>query len=241
MVVFSSKLFKLIFLSVFVSLVTYGQNEPVKKPVKDDSFLAFRTKLESCVAEKDKEALKGLLYDRIRECWDAFDCAGASGCPKEEFIEVFFRDEKSPHWDMLSNLLKHGFYKANDTIRYEHISHHRDRIVYISPAYLKDFNEDGDLVMVLVESLNLRYGPSKNSKVIKKIPYGPYKYLEDDMGYPEIYYSDDDMEWIKLILTDGIQGYVARKHTSEHINRRLRVARIEGQWKIIEYYCEMNI
>ena len=201
----------------------------------ENSFQEFKVNLEKSVVQKDNEALKGLLYDRILDNWDSFDCAGWDGCEKEMFINMFFSDTTSPHWDMMTHLLQQGFYLAYDTLKYEFIEDTIYGNIYTSPAYLEVQSALPDTLIILNDSTALFQHPSLQSTIIRRINKGKYRFNIDVDEYPVIYDSKN-VEFLKLILKDGKQGYVELNRTSELIDRTLRVAMINGEWKIVEYF-----
>ncbi|PQJ79150.1 hypothetical protein BTO18_08195 [Polaribacter porphyrae] len=207
----------------------------------DNDFWEFKIRLANCVIKKDKEALKNLLYDKVLDCWDAFDCAGPEGCNKEQFINTFFKTKKSKHWDILQKSIQIGFRKVVDTTNYKHINIKRDTVVFEAPSFSKDFvTNDASKVIILAENLNLRKNPTLKSTILTKISYGAYNCEIDENGSITTYFGDK-IEWIKISLNDGVTGYVSKKFTSAYLDRKIKVAKINGEWKIIMYLCNLNI
>lgn len=173
------------------------------------------------------------MSDTILECWDSFNCAGYEGCDKNDFINIYFKDSLSPHWKTLKKVVKYGFSRYKDTTNYKHIKQPRDTLIFKAPSYSLEIGE----IMILAENLNVREQPNINSKVLKKISYNSYSCQVNDTGYVKIYNDS----WIKLKFDDGTQGFVSENYTSEIIDRNLKVAKINGEWKIVEYFCQVNI
>ena len=57
------------------------------------------------------------------------------------FIDMFFADTNSSHWDMMSRLLQQGFYQKEDTLRYRFIEDTLICSIYTAPAYLKELSD----------------------------------------------------------------------------------------------------
>ncbi len=219
---------------LFIPFLSLSQHTIKDDSYLDESFIEFRVKLEYSILKKDKHLLKELVYDKVLECWDSFDCAGFEGCDKNDFMTIFFNDSLSSHWNMIKQVVRYGFKRESDTINYVHISEPRDSLLFSAPTYstIKVGN-----IMILAEHLNVRKEPNTNSEVLKVIHYGTYPCHTNDSGYTKFYNAD----WIKLNFEDGTNGFVHWKFTSEKINRTLKIAKINGEWKIIQYLCELDI
>jgi len=215
---------------LLTSFWSFSQNPINDESYIDESFFDFKVRLEFAIIKKDKELLKKLMYDKILECWDSFDCAGYEGCDKNDFIDIYFKDSLSPHWKTLKNVVKFGFSRYKDTINYKHIKEPRDSLIFQAPSYSLKNGE----VMILAKDLNVREEPNNKSNILKTISYQPYSCELSDDGYVKIY----DDSWIKLKFNVGTEGFVNQKYTSESIDRNLKVAKINGEWKIIEYFCK---
>jgi hypothetical protein len=48
--------------------------------------------------------------------------------------------------------------------------------------------------------------------------------------------TKDGMDWIEISLPEGGTGYVAMRYTSYPIAKNLTIARVKGEWKIIEWF-----
>lgn len=198
-----------------------------------DDFQYFRTQLKICVAKKDTALLYPLLFDRVLECWDAFDCAGKEGCLKRDFIRIFFSDTSSKEWETLNRLVEMGFRKTPDTVHYQFLHHPRSIDCFVSPQYIVAPLK----VYILTNNSKVYDTPSSEAQLLKTISCGNYTYQQDEYENPKIY----DDNWLKLLFVDGSSGFVEIKNTSESINRELRVSKINGEWKIIAYECQMNL
>lgn len=226
---------KILYITIlFIPFLSLSQNPIKDESYLNESFIEFKVKLEYSIQKKDKHLLKELLYDKVLDCWDSYNCAGFDGCDKNDFINTFFDDSLSLHWNMIRQVVRYGFARNSDTVNYKHITEPRDSLIFYAPSYstIKVGN-----VMILAENLNVRKEPNTNSKILKTISYKIYPCYTDDTGFVTIYNED----WIKLKFDDGISGFVSWKFTSEKINRNLKIAKINDEWKIIEYFCELNI
>jgi hypothetical protein len=134
-----------------------------------------------------------------------------------------------------------GFYRTIDTTKYKHIDEKMDSIVFKGPSFLQNtLDEKSTKTFVLAKNLNLRAKPSINSKVLKTISYGAYNCETEETGYISVYFGNQ-IEWIKLILKDGTTGYVSRKFTSEYLDRTVTIAKVNGKYLIVSYFCHLNI
>ncbi|MDO1501296.1 SH3 domain-containing protein [Winogradskyella maritima] len=214
---------KLVFV-LFILPISFN----ISSQIKDESYLdidfwEFKTKLSYAVLKKDKVLLELLLHEVVIDCWDAFDCAGKGGCGKKQFIEVFFNDNESDQWQILKSILRFGFKRKKDSLGYN----------FSAPSYTVMDRS----IVILAENLNIRKAPRLTAKVLGQISFSTVKCALDSEGNPIIY----NREWVKIILENGFEGYVMKQYTSSVIDRRLKVAKINGEWKIVEYYCLMNI
>lgn len=221
--------------------IIFSQSLSNDESYLDNDFWKFKVRLANCTIKKDKEELKDLLSDKVLDCWDAFDCAGPDGCNKEQFINTFFNDKQSKHWDILQRTIQFGFSRILDTTNYKNINTTRDSLVFEAPSFSKkSFREDASKVIILAENLNLRAKPSINSEIITKVSYGVYNCKTDESESTVIYFQDN-IEWIKISLKNGTTGYISKKFTSKYLDRTIRVAKIKGKWKLIMYYCNINL
>ena len=220
-------------LIIILSFCAFSQNSICDESYLDESFLDFKIHLEYSIVKKDKVLLKKLVSDTILECWDSFDCAGLEGCDKNDFINIYFNDSLSAHWRTLKKVVKYGFTRTRDTINYKHIKKNRDTLIFVAPSYSLKLGE----IMVLAENLNVRKRPDINSKILKTVSHNKYSCELWDNGYVREYNND----WIKLKFNDGTEGFVNVIYTSQIIDRNLKVAKINGHWKVIEYFCQMDI
>ncbi len=207
----------------------------------DDDFWNFKVKLECAIASKDTAILKSLFYKRVLTAADSYVCT--NGCTPDEVIHFYFRDKKDNCWDELMSILKYGFSSRLDTMEYSYVIEKHDSLIFEAPSYLKIINDSllaGKLkIAILGNQISLYENHCLKSKVITYVSYGLYSYDEDEMESPRIYTSENNyLEWIKLTLDNGIEGYVLNKHTSNVILRNLKVAKFNGEWKIVEFYQE---
>ena len=93
-----------------------------------------------------------------------------------------------------------------------------------------------DSLLILINSAALFEQPSLQANIIQRINIGKYKCVLNQEENAKVYYSNK-VEFVKLFLNKGKQGYIELKSTSKYINRTLRVAMINGEWKIVEYFC----
>lgn len=231
-------LFFFIFLFLYNS--SYAQSITNDESYLDDSFWKFKITLANTVIKKDKEKLKDLLYNKILECWDAFDCAGSEGCNKEKFIDIFFDENENKNWEILKNIVKIGFSRKIDTTNYKHINEKRDSIIFVGPSFNKELSNENSKIIVLAENLNVRFKPSLNSKIITTISYGAYE-CELNQNGAIVEYFGNKISWIKVKLSNGTEGYIAKKFTSAFLDRTVKVAKINNEWKLIVYYCNLEI
>lgn len=218
---------------IFIQLASFAQNTISDNSYLDESFIEFKIKLENSILKKDSQKLEELLYDRILDCCDSFDCAGFDGCKKSDFIKIFFGDSNSLHWNKLKQIVRYGFLRMKDTVKYKHIITSRDSLIFRAPFYSLRPKE----VMILAENLNVRNEPSFNSRILSSVFFNKYICYTDENGLAKIYNDD----WIKLKLPNDSYGFVLKEYTSEEVDRTLKVAKINGEWKIIEYFCDLNI
>lgn len=222
-------------LMLILCLAFLSAPEPTE-PLPGDGFKKFQKKLEKCIAERDTATLESLLYDRILENWDSFDCAGEAGCEKEDFIEVFFKQMDHGHWEKMVMILGEGFYSEVDTFQYKHIHHKREDKVYIAPAYLQEVSDTNSTIMIMHDSVKVMRKASPEAELLTIIDRGVVKYIEDEYEYPLTIEGEDGDYWIGIII-NGEEGYVKESYTSDIIRRQLKIAKIEGEWKIVEYLC----
>ena len=202
---------------------------------KDVSFWQFKQKLENAVYEKDTVKLKKLLADNI---FESNDVCGHPGCNKNEFIKYYYTGMKEANkddiWNELQSIIRFGFYQATDENLVHPVPH--DNTVYIAPSYLKTVNTD-DEIIVLSQNVNIRELPNLQAKILKQASYEVFKCDCNVTTWKEsTQQRNDGIDWLEIYLENNKTGYIAEKYTSYRIIKELKIAKVNGEWKIIWYY-----
>lgn len=223
----------------FLTLILLGLGRPSHAQDEwneelQEAFFHFQARLGECVAQKDTALLKELLYDRVYECWDAFDCAGVEGCLKEDFIRILFADSGSREWHTLALLLETGFQARVDTFNYPFLTDSADSRSYVSPPYSLAVGS----LYILHDDTPLYTHPDLHALTSKRLKAGVYTCPTDAQGRVPII----NEQWVALHVPSSDKTlYVELKHSSLAIDRELRVLRINGAWKIVVYLCQVEI
>lgn len=174
-----------------------------------------------------------MLYDRVYECWDAFDCAGAEGCPREDFLRILFSDSNSSEWQTLDLLLQSGFKKVLDSTNYPFLQEARAPFAYRAPCL--DLDSGSVYLFALETPAYLK--PDSQSAISAYLNPGAYRCQLDRSGAIKIIAED----WLAIKNTSRAWVYVQKHSSSLRIDRELRVMQINGAWKIVVYLCQLDI
>lgn len=227
------------FRSFLLTLVLLGLGRPLPAQVEwngelQEAFFHFQARLGDCVAQKDTALLKELLYERVYECWDAFDCAGVEGCPKDDFVRILFADSNSREWHTLGLLLQTGFQAQLDTFEYPFLTDSADSRSYVAPPYTLAVGT----LHILHDETPLYSHPDLHAITSKRLKSGVYTCRTDKQGRVQIIND----QWVALHDPNSDKDlYVEVKHSSFAIDRELRVLRINGAWKIVAFLCQMDV
>ena len=224
----------LLFLIFFYSYQSFSQLI-IDETYKDPSFWMFKRKLENAILKKDTVKLKMLLADKV---FESKDVCGYAGCSKDDFIKYYFTEIKEAYkdeiWNDIKKIIRFGFYQATDENLVHPTPH--DKVVYIAPSYLKTVNPDDEIV-VLSENVNIREFPNLQAKILRKASYEVFKCDCNIITRKEsTQQRSDGIDWLEIYLEDGKMGYIAMKYTSYEVTKQLKIAKVNGEWKIIWYY-----
>lgn len=197
----------------------------------DEPFDTFKTNLQQAVKEKNLVKLKPLFADYIMESNDG--CA-YPGCSQEDFFDIYFNPETSPinDWQMMSDILRFGFEQTKTYYRTEDST----EVYYTAPAYPDStFNPEKE-AYIIREWTYIYEKPTAASKPITKVVHLERLDCICDYSRDDAYITQNDTVWIKVKVPGMKYGYTPLQHTSNSIEKHIIVKKINGRWKIIEYY-----
>ena len=214
-----------------VTIVAYLLlNQAQAQIIKDESYLdsgfvIFKNQLTTCVVNKDTACLKKLLAETVFESND-----GCGFCTRNQFLKSISNTDE---WEEMKNIVRYGFFRIKDEdLKLTKLNY---PIVFQGPSYLKNINQYNELV-ILGKDINVREKPGLKSKIIAKASFEKFGcYCGIDAATETSFQDKDGIWWIEVKLKNGKSGYVAHKYTSDNFVRKMTVAKVNGQWKIISF------
>src|SRR5688500_5934216 len=87
--------------------VTLGCSTVTQTP---EDINSFKKRLNEIIASKDYEGLKSILHDVV---FESNDGCGYPGCPKDQFLQFYFKPGIADDWNMLEEIVAEGFIKID--------------------------------------------------------------------------------------------------------------------------------
>jgi hypothetical protein len=197
----------------------------------DASFLAFKTQLLDCVVQQDTQRLKGFLADYV---FESKDICGYPGCPPDQFMLYYFTDHPEETWELMEQVIRLGFTTYQDADTAFIVPH--APTVFKAPSYLATVDTETQLV-VLGTGIRIRQQPGLSATVIRTASNEVFGCnCTIDTMTEQTHSTKDGIDWIEISLPEGGTGYVAMRYTSYPTAKNLTIARVKGEWKIIEWF-----
>ena len=192
---------------------------PVDEGAKDASFKAFRNKLIEAVKQRNTRFVLSVLHPRVQ-----LSFGGHAG--QKDFLEMWKPDSSDSRlWNELSTVLSLGgtFSKSEG------------KRVFWAPYTFSAFPDDLDgyeYASIVGENVRVRSQPNTTASIVTNLSYDIVK-----ATFPV---SDNSREgdvpgWVRVVVPDGRNGYVASRYIRSPIDYRLGVERIRGKW-LITYF-----
>lgn len=192
---------------------------PVDEGAKDASFKAFRTKLIEAVKQRNTRFVLSVLHPKVQ-----LSFGGHAG--QKAFMEMWKPDSSDSRlWDELSTVLSLGgtFSKSEG------------KKVFWAPYTFSAFPDDLDgyeYASILGENVRVRSQPSTTANIVTNLSYDIVKAtfpVSDDIRAGKV------PGWVRVVVPDGRNGYVASRYIRSPIDYRLGMERIRGKW-LITYF-----
>lgn len=192
---------------------------PVDEGAKDASFKAFRNKLIEAVKQRNTPFILTLLHPKIH-----LSFGGHSGV--KDFLEMWKPDSPdSALWNELSTILSlGGTFSTSDGKR-----------SFWAPYTFSIFPDDLDAfeyASIIGENVRVRSQPNTTARIVTNLSYDIVKatfYISDNNR------EDDIPGWVKVVVPDGRNGYVASRYVRRPNDYRLGFERIRGKWLITAF------
>lgn len=189
---------------------------PADEALKDPSFAAFRSNLQSIVRQRDVEKLLSVVDPHIRVSFG--DENGV------EALRQILEAPQSPLWDELGDVLALGgvFQKTPNGN------------VFVAPYAFANWPETGDpfeSLVAICPDLTLFEKPSDSSKALARLdwnllPIGPNDPSRKGVSNPP---------WRELVLPDGRRGWVESRCVRSGIDYRAAFEKKEGTWRMVYF------
>lgn len=211
----------LLMIVIFTPAVTAEARKlyPVDEGAKDASFKAFRNKLIEAVKQRNTRFVLSVLHPRVH-----LSFGGHYG--EKDFLDLWKpHSPDSPLWDELSAILSLG----------GTFSEAAGKRVFWAPYTFSAFPDDLDAseyVSIIGENVRVRSKPNMTAKIVTNLSY--------DIVKATLLISDNNREddipgWVKVVVPDGRNGYVARRYARSAIDYRLGFERTRGKWLITAF------
>ncbi len=192
---------------------------PVDEGAKDASFKAFRNKLIEAVKQRNTPFVLTVLHPKIH-----LSFGGHYGV--KDFRDMWKPDSPdSQVWDELSTILSLG----------GTFSTSEGKKVFWAPYTFSTFPNDLDATeyaSIVGENVRVRSQPTTSASIVTNLSY--------DIVKATLLISDNNREddipgWVKVVVPDGRNGYVASRYVRTAFDYRLGFERIRGKWLITAF------
>ena len=189
---------------------------PVDEGSKDPSFKAFRNQLIEAVKERNTRFLLRVLHPKIR-----LSFGGDAGA--KDFVKLWKPDSKdSELWNELSTILSlGGTFSTSEGKR-----------TFWAPYTFSTFPDDLDAfeyAPITAENVRVRSQPKTTARIVTFLSYDIVKATFPNES------NQEDPGWVKVIVPDGRNGYVASRYVRSPIDYRLCFERVRGKWLITAF------
>ena len=195
--------------------------KPVDEAGQNASFLGFRTKLIQAAERKDAAFILSVLDPKI-----SLSFGGDAGIADFKRIwKINSRDSK--FWHEFLPVIKNGGTWFNEK--------NVGKIFY-APYTFDSFPEDLDSFtheVIFGSNVNLREGPSGDSRVITKLSYNVVT-VETDPD-TEAGKIREKQGWSKVKTLGGIEGWVKNELVRSPIDYRAAFEKKRGVWKMVAF------
>ena len=179
---------------------------PIDQCTPDPSFQRFRSELAEIVDRRDTQRLLELVAEDV-----LVDLGGGVG--KKAFVAEWKLDGRQPSglWSEIRTLLRLGCIKGEGG--------------YLMPSLFEQLGSDGETLetyVAVVPGSALRSEPRAGAPVVATLDWDVLK----------LQTVSDDVNWYRVSLRDGRNGYVRASEARNPLEHRLLVARVGGKWRI---------
>lgn len=213
----------IIALTLLIAAVSFGQEryvKPVDEASKDASFLAFRTKLIAAVKKKDAKYILAIVDKNIKNSFGGNDGIA-------EFKEAWDLEKANTNfWQVFSEVINNGGHfvkEGNSTTK-----------TFWAPYSFNGFPEDLDAFehsVVFGSGVNLRQGPSTDSKVVASLSYNIVTVNRGDEVIHD--HNGENQTWNGVQTLGGKKGFIRSDFLRSPIDHRAGFEKIKGQWKLV--------
>lgn len=192
---------------------------PVDEGARHASFKAFRDKLIEAVSQRNTRFVMSVLHPKVRLSFG--DQAGV-----KDFREMWKPDSRdSKLWAELSTILSLG----------GKFSTSEGRRVFWAPYTFSTFPDDLDAfeyAPIIGANVRVRSQPNANAAIVTNLSYDIVK-----ATFPN---AEDIKEgeapgWVKIVVPDGRNGYVAQRYIRSAVDYRISFERVRGKWLITAF------
>lgn len=192
---------------------------PVDEGAKDASFKAFRSKLIEAVKQRNTRFILTVLHPKVR-----LSFGGHSGI--KDFKEMWKPDSAdSKLWNELSTVLALG----------GTFSTYERKRSFWAPYIFSTFPDDLDAfehAAIVGENVRVRSQPNTTASIITNLSYDIVKSTFPNSDNLE---EGDALGWVRVVVPDGRNGYVASKYIRSPIDYRIGFEKIRGKWLITSF------
>lgn len=190
--------------------------QPQDEAIQDPSFVAFRTKLQSIIGNRDAKGLRGCLADDVLNNY-----GGGKGI--EAFNSVWKPDdEQSPVWPALAGVIKLGGYFGGTKVF---------TAPYVYAAWPRAYGRL-DFVAVTSADAVIRAAPDPGSAVVRKLDHDLLEVIQS-ASMPQHEAGPDDWDEVKDLR--GNRGFVLVRDVRSALDFRVTFEKRNGKWMIASF------
>jgi hypothetical protein len=210
-------LFCLILFAVFNVFAQDRFVKPVDEAQKDESFLAFRTKLIQAAKHRDTKYILSIVDADIKNSF-----GGDDGI--QEFKEWWkINDAKSEFWKEFLPVISNGgqFIAGENNL-------------FCAPFSFTAFPEDLDAFsysVIFGNNVNLRSKPNINAPIISTLSYNIFEMVKAVKDKE----NSENVSWYEIRTLGGKEGFIKPEYARSPIDYRACFEKKNGKWKMTAF------
>lgn len=190
--------------------------QPRDEAAQDPSFVAFRTRLQGIIENRDVKGLTGCLADDVLNNYGGGKGVGAFNSAWK------LDDEQSAVWPVLAGVLRLGGHFGGTKVF---------TAPYVYAAWPKDYGRL-DFVAVTSADAVIRTAPDAGAAVVRKLDHDLLEVIQS-ASMPQHEAGPDD--WVEVKDRKGNRGFILVGDVRSPLDFRVTFEKRNGKWVIASF------